>query len=161
VSYFYTKLNPLHIPDRAPLGDLKTHLAYGMDPTSKFHWFKSFYVLDSEPSEKEFKVTVRFKKPISWNGNPEEDMTPLVDVLIAELKDELDSVKSILLEGKLRFGLPAYIGMDSTFERTYMENTRITELYELLAIIELFNPIMTPNSGAVVDIVRNQKDMQI
>ena len=146
----------LHIPDRAPLGDLRTHLAYGMDPTSKFHWFKSFYVLDSEPSEKEFKITVRFKKPISWNGNPEEDMTPLVDVLIAELKDELDSVKSILLEGKLRFGLPAYIDMDSTYERTYMENKRITELYELLAIIELFNPIMTPNSGAVVDIVLNQ-----
>ena len=146
----------LHIPGRAPLGDLRTHLAYGMDPTSKFHWFKSFYVLDSEPSENEFLITVKFKKPISWNGNPEEDMSPLVDVLIAELKDELDSVKSILLEGKLRFGLPAYIDMDSTFERTYMENKRITELYELLAIIELFNPIMTPNSGAVVDIVLNQ-----
>jgi len=155
IAYFRLA-DALHIPDRAPLGKLKTHLAYGMDPTSKFHWFKSFYVLDSEPSEKEFKITVGFKKPISWNGNPEEDMTPLVDVLIAELKDEMDSVKSILLEGKLRFGLPAYIDMDSTFERTYMEDEHISDLYSLLAIIDLFNPIITPNSGAVVDIVLNQ-----
>lgn len=146
----------LHIPDRAPLGELKTHLASGMDAVSKFHWFKSFYVIDSEPSEEEFKITVKFKKPVSWNGNPEEDMSPLVDVLNTELKDEIDSVKSILLEGKLRLGLPAYIDIDSTFERTYMEEERISELYELLAIIELFNPIMTPNSGAVVDIVLNQ-----
>ncbi len=153
----------LHIPDRAPLGELRTHLASGMDPVSKYHWFKSFYFagfLAAEPA-----ITVYFKLPLEApptpNGTLLEAMSPLVKVLTTELRDELDSVKDIFLKGKLRYGLPVYFDVEPSFKAQFLTAAEIAEMTELLSIIELFNPWIAPNSGRIVDIVLNQLERRI
>lgn len=147
----------LHIPDRAPLRELRTFLAYGMDPISKYHWFKSFYVIDAKPSKKErWKLIVKFKKPINYNGDAEKDLRPLIEIIKTELEDEVDSVKNVLVAGKLKYNLPAYTEVEPEFEVAYLTNDEIAELKELLGIIELFNPTISPNSGKVIDIVLKQ-----
>ena len=89
----------LHIPERAPVEELKEYLEFGMDPVSKYHWFKSFFVESVKPSEEEekkFKIIIKFKKPLEGDGNVEKDMSPLVDILNTELRDELDAIKDIV-----------------------------------------------------------------
>ena len=147
----------LHIPDRAPLGELRTHLASGMDPVSKYHWLKSFYITYAGPSKKDsHKLVIKFKKPINWNGNVEKDLFPLLDIIDTEIKDELDSVKDILVAGNLKYNLPVYTEVETDFNETYLNNDELADLMELLGIIELFNPTITPNSGKVIEIVLNQ-----
>jgi len=147
----------LHVPDRAPLKNLRTHLAYGMGPVSKYHWIKSFYVTYAGPSRKEFqKLIIKFKKPLNWGGAVEKDLSPLIDIVNTELQDELDSVKEILVAGKLKYNLPVYTEVVADFDTSFLTNDEIADLKELLDIIELFNPTISPNSGKIIDIVLNQ-----
>lgn len=149
----------LQIPERAPVNDLKEQLEFGMDPVSKYHWLKSFFVKDviiPEGKNERFKIIIVFKKPLDWQRNAEEDMSPLVDTLLTELRDELDAVKDILMEGQIKYNLPAYIDLDYKFDPVALTDDEKADLYDLLAIIELFNPTISPNSGRVTDIVLGQ-----
>lgn len=147
----------LLIPDRAPFEDLRKYLACGLDSVSKYHWFKSFYVIYAGPAEKESrKLILKFKKPLNWKGNAEIDLLPLEDILYTGLKDEVDSVKSILVDGKLTYNLPVYTEVETGFDETYLKDYEIAELEELLGVFQLFNPTISPNSGKVIDIILNQ-----
>lgn len=147
----------LHIPDRAPLSELRTYLAYGMDPVAKYHWFKSFFILYAGPSkDNPWKIMIKIKKPVSWNGNAEQDMASLKWVINTELNDELDSIKDILVNGKYKYELPAYTEIEFDFDEVYLSNDEIADLRELLGIIELFNPTLSPNAGKMIGIVLNQ-----
>ena len=149
----------LQIPDRASVVEIKEHLEFGMDPVSKYHWLKSFFVRSIGPSEEKkegFKIIVEFKKPLEWDGNAEQDMSPLLEILITELKDELDAVKDILMEGQIKYNLPAYIDIGYKFGSVSLTDNEKADLFDLLAIIALFNPVMSPNSGKVIDIVLSQ-----
>ncbi len=144
----------LQIPERAPVDEIKKYIEFGMDPISKYHWFKSFFVGDVEKDK--FKFIVKFKKPLESDEDAEKDMQPLVEILLTELKDELDAVKDILMEGKIKYNLPAYFDISHKFGSVRLTDGEKTELYDLLAIIKLFNPVMSPNSGEVIDIVLKQ-----
>ena len=149
----------LQIPERASVDEIKEHIEFGMDPVQKYHWLKSFFVRSVEPSvekTKEFKIIVEFKNPREWDGDAKKDISPLVEILTTELKDELDAVKDILMEGQIKYNLPAYIDIDYKFGSVSLTDDDKAELFDLLAIIELFNPVMSPNSGKVIDIVLRQ-----
>ena len=157
-------LDALHIPDRPSrerLRRLKTYLAYGMDPVSKFHWYKSFYVPKDgiKPFPNELKLVIKFILPEEWNKirntccNGKEKMSPLVRAVVTDVKDELDAVKDILVESKVKYGLPAYIYVEPDFELRSLLPERIDELEQLLAIIELFDPAIAPNSAELINTV--------
>lgn len=150
-------LDALHIPDRPSrdeLSRLRTYLVHGMDPISKSHWYKSFYVAGIELSPKELKLTIKFTLPEKWSkNNGKEKMAPLVRTIMADIRDELDAVKDILVEGKVKYDLPAYVHVTYDFKLTPLLPREIDELESLLAIIELFDPTIAPNSGDLINIV--------
>lgn len=154
-------LDALHIPDRPSrerLRRLKTYLAYGMDPVSKFHWYKSFYVPKDgiNPLPNDLKLVIKFVLPEKWSeikNNGKKKMSPLVRAVVTDVKDELDAVKDILVESKVKYGLPAYIYVEPDFELRSLLPERIDELEQLLAIIELFDPAIAPNSAELINTV--------
>lgn len=147
----------LHIPDRNPTKKIETYLAHGMDPVAKYHWFKSFFIDYAGPSKYEnWKLIVKFKKPLKWGGDPESAMNPLKEVILEELKDELDAIKEILVNGHYKYDLPAYTEVEHYFDEIYLEDDEISNLKELLGIIELYNPVVSPNAGKMIDTVLNQ-----
>lgn len=155
ITAYLRLLDAFHIPDRpspTELNKLRTFLAYGMDPISKFNWYRSFYVSKIESSPTELKLTIKFVLPQEWKDK-EEKMSPLVRAIETDLRDELDAVKDILIEGKVKYDLPAYIYVDHSFELTPLTPQELDELESLLAIIELFDPTISPNSGELIKIV--------
>ena len=148
-------LDALHIPNRPSKGELsklRTYLAYGMDPVSKFHWYKSFYVSGIESSPDELKLTIKFVLPEEWK-NKEEKIFPLIRAIETDIRDELDAMKDILMESKVKYDLPAYIYVDHSFKLTPLTSQEVDELESLLAIIVLFDPTISPNSGELINIV--------
>lgn len=152
----------LHIPDRAPSGELKRHIQYGMDAKSKFHWFKSLYTSDIKVLPDD-KIVITLRTPDKWKGGDlKEDVKPLIAVLKTELEDELDSVKYFLLKSRLdkKLELPAYLtvecDLNHDIEGIHMEPDEIRDFKQLLGIIKLFDPTKSPNSGSIIDIVLDQ-----
>ena len=151
----------LHIPERAPSGELKKYIQYGMDAKSKFHWFKSLYTSDIKVLPDD-KIVIKLRTPDKWTGNLQEDVKPLIAVLKTELEDELDSVKYFLLKSRLdkKLELPAYLTVecdpDRDIEGIHMEPEEIRDFRQLLGIIKLFDPTQSPNSGSIIDTVLGQ-----
>jgi len=151
----------LHIPERAPSGELKKYIQYGMDAKSKFHWFKSLYTSDIKVLPDD-KIVITLKTPDVWKGNLKEDVKPLIAVLKTELEDELDSVKYFLLKSRLdnKLELPAYLTVecdpDRDIEGIPMLPEEIRDFRQLLGIIKLFDPTQSPNSGSIIDTVLTQ-----
>ena len=69
----------LQIPERAPAGEVKRNIQYGMDAKSKFHWFKSIYTSDIRVILDE-KIVIKLRTPAEWKGNIKEDIKPLIGV---------------------------------------------------------------------------------
>jgi translation initiation factor 2B subunit (eIF-2B alpha/beta/delta family) len=144
----------LHIPDRA-IKDLKNYLST-MDTASKFDWFKSLYVHNLIPYPDEFKITVQFKGPIDLNENvAKADMSPLVDILNTYLRDEIDSIKDILIMGGLKYGFPAYLNVDYEIFKCAMTFDEIAEFKQGIDIIQLLDPLITTDSDRIIDLTLN------
>jgi translation initiation factor 2B subunit (eIF-2B alpha/beta/delta family)/predicted transcriptional regulator len=150
-------LDALHIPDRPSkdkLSQLRTYLAYKMDPISKSHWYKSFYVAGVELLPDELELSIKFILPERWSkNNGKEKMSPLVRTIMTDIRDELDAVKDILVKSKVKYSLPAYMRVTYDFKLTPLLPKEIDELESLLAIIELFDPTIAPNSSELINIV--------
>jgi translation initiation factor 2B subunit (eIF-2B alpha/beta/delta family) len=148
-------LDALHIPERPSrdeIGTLRDYLAYGMEPVSKFHWYKSFYVSEIRPSPEDLKLTIKFALPREWINNTKK-MDPLIRSIERDILDEIDAVKDILIKAKIKHQLPAYIYIDHDFKLTPFMPEEVASLDSLLAIIRLFDPTMSPNSGEIIKIV--------
>lgn len=108
-----------------------------MDPVSKFHWYKSFYVPKDgiKPFPNELKLIIKFILPERWSkNNGREKMSPLTRAIVTDIKDELDAVKDILVESKVKHDLPAYIYVEHDFELRSLLPKKVDELESLLAI---------------------------
>jgi len=148
-------LDALHIPERPSrddLGKLRDYLASGMEPVSKFHWYKSFYVSEIKAEPDDLKLTIKFMLPREWIKNNEK-MNPLINSVEIDIKDEIDAVKDILIKAKIKKNLPAYIYVDHDFKLTPYIEEEVDALDSLLAIIRLFDPSISPNSGEIINIV--------
>ncbi|MCK4730890.1 MAG: hypothetical protein KAT65_00400 [Methanophagales archaeon] len=140
----------IHI-DRIELNQLKeyqTYLMLGMDIESKFHWLKAKYADDVSTDPENFKLVITLKQPKAWKDDSKlrEDMEPLCTVFIEEIKDEIEQIKEILMQGKLAIYLDveAKIVSDSEVDSN--------ELTELLRGINLWS---SPNAGMAINSVLN------
>lgn len=148
----------LHIPHKAETGEFKIYLALGLDPISRFHWFKSKYTDSIFVSPEEFRITITLKIPESreYPNRWEQKLEPLKEVLTREVQDELESIKDILSKG----GLSVYLTLEcDSVEDPMMSKNDVQQLEELLNNIELFDPVLTPNASSVIATVLKQTEL--
>lgn len=137
----------LHISDIGGAGDFRMYMALGMDPVARFHWLKSKYAHSVSISPADFKITITVKKPkgLPSKNDWEARMTPLKEALKRMVRDELDCVNSILARG----GLSIYLTVECDSVNISMSQDERSELQELLKLITLSDPALTPNASEV------------
>ncbi len=143
----------LPLPPKEP-AEFRIYLAYGLDPDSLYHWFKSKYTEKIEFDHKTGKVTIKIQRPQSGTAEEWHKKTePLKRALKTSLQDELDSVRDIIVSN----GGPRFYEVEcECYGESQMEEKEQQNLEILLNNIELFDEYLTPNSSLLKEKILKQ-----
>ena len=166
ITSYLRLADALHMPRKTQ--DVKSYMALGLDDSfAKFQWLKSQMNarLSIEPDDFKVGLILRIPRGICdsiRNNNPSdseiklrESVENLRELIEIELKNEIDSLINIIIDGKLNIYYTATCDIEPCPQHPAdLCNQRSFEA--LLNDVELFGPRMSPNASAVTAVVLNQ-----
>lgn len=122
----------------------KIYLMTNIPHEEKFHWIKSRAIESINPNADDMSINVKMFMPDEWN---EKKIQPLLDLIIEEIQEELDTVKNILIRGKISMFLEVKHEIQKD---RFMNSKTKTELIDILTNIEL---LRSPNASKIIEVV--------
>ncbi len=122
----------------------KIYLMLDMPKEQKFHWVKSRCVQSIVPNADAMDIKVRMLIPEEWD---EMRVTPLSDLVLEEIGEELDTVRNVLIRG----GVSMFLDVVADIQRIKtIDAEKRKEIEDVLNDIELQR---SPNASKIIEVV--------
>ncbi len=140
-------------PSRTPTPAYAICLAYNIPQESKIHWIKSRIISGIFIDPASHRITVEFNEPKFDNGYSSNTKNTVfgkldyvIDLVMKDLNEELNSVKQILISNGVAF----FLDIDSKKNKEFLSEQTVKDLIELVANYDI---LVHPSASRLLEMI--------